>query len=175
MDPDFGISCWDWIYFLFYANFCRMFKEAVWRAGCSRFNTPDSSCPHEQGQLFCQKDFPLSQQWLAPAGFSVWSQETLIPSPILQPFCRSLTSNTHCMTPSRDSEVLPVLVLPCHITHHKMGRSHFLGSALFPEDEHSFCWEHQCHSVHIPWLDVRKIAKCFFPSDFWQSDWGYTT
>lgn len=150
--PDFGLSCWGWIFF------CVCFTPIVagyprWLCGeqpCFRANAPDPSCPQEQAQLSCQKSFLLSQQCLAPAGSFAWSQETLIPSQILHPFCSSLTSNTHCMTPSRVSEVLPVLVLPCYITHHRMGRSHFPGSARFPEGEHSFCWEHQCLSVHIP-------------------------
>lgn len=86
-------------------------------------------------RVYPARKTPLSQQCLASAGVFVWFWETVISSPILQPLSSSLTSNTHCMTLSRDSEVLPVLVLPCYITHHKMGRSQFLGSALFPEGE----------------------------------------
>ena len=101
--------------------------------------------------------YPARKAFLPPSSVCLavsfaWPWETWIPSPTLWSLSRSLTSHTGCKTPSRTTEALPLLVLPYYITHHKMGRSQFLGAAFFPKCDHSFCWEHQYLSVHIQWL-----------------------
>lgn len=111
MDPDFGLSCWGWIYFLFYANFCRMSKETGWRTALFQGWYSWSRLAMWTGPVILPERLSSLTSQPGPNRVLCVVPGKLIPSPILQPFCSSLTSNTHCMTPSRDSEILPVLVL----------------------------------------------------------------